>query len=693
MAIETEVENIVRDISTAIGGVNGLGLATSYYNNRQNLLGNIDMTGKPTSEDYYTEDDFENTSINVANEITNINNIVSKIEQSIAGLDAITYNSAMPKSIDAATIDFNTISAAIDTSITTSLATIQQKIEQFGQTDYQYDEFDGTYAPLFTGQSIAIQPPVFDTTGTTDIQRNVDNAFNELGGISFDSNISVGIAPSDLTTVNAPSSAIEDVAIPVFKLGEITVPSNTIDLDAIFGQYETYRENIWESANLQKIYNKTLDWLNGIDVYLSVEYQQNVFDNDRDRRLQALDDGLRTIASRHAARGFRLPTSYLSAQENELLQKYQFDATNSSREINKAVIEAAKEFQRFGAEKGIAIEQVNTQFTTAYNAAILDRLRTILDGHIKSFDLSLRGSELLIKIATTRAELLKMGYDAAISLQKLKTDKKQIEFDIYKTQVGVQISAKELEVKLYQLQVDTQIKEKELELRFTELEINGIVKKAELSSESGKLLFDKNRLDLELYKGKLEGEISKLKMDAEGYDAGLRKWNAELEEHVKDEQMQFEVYKGKKDLLLKETDLSNSEIEAQLKRLQGALSVFEKTIDAALQQKGFDLTAYVKQLEAAQTEINAFVSNQKAYDSVIDAKIKDSQFKLEGLKARLQQYLGDIEAWKTKVNAEATAFKVKADVDSGALISVIQEGSKAVAAATSIQLRTGKITA
>lgn len=183
------------------------------------------------------------------------------------------------------------------------------------------------------------------------------------------------------------------------------VPPAEIDWNGLYSALTTHKDRVWESAEMDTLIAKMQGLILGDEAWLTADYQANAFDLDRDRRLQTLDDSLRLITSRFAARNFRIPTSMLSTQENVQVLNYQMDNKNQSRELAKAVIEAARNFQQFAIGKGMDYEQINMQFTEAYNLALLEPIKLKVETYMKQI-------ETAANVFGNRVKEIMMKFDA-----------------------------------------------------------------------------------------------------------------------------------------------------------------------------------------------------------------------------------------------------------------------------------------
>ena len=276
--------------------------------------------------------------------------------------------------------------------------------------------------------------------------------------------------PAQLNTIEVydlPSRDIMDlvtdleerIADPsVFEpLGLFTPTQDIPDLDkfvrtAEFEDFMAERHNtyVWYSQQITDLIAEVNSVLTTGGYGVSDEMQQSLFDQDIERKLQALDDSLLRLNAGLGARGFRLPNSFLAGQRNELLQKHQFDRENQSREIIKLMEEHYRQNVQTAMDAGIKIENFHGDFTNKYDRMFIE---------MKGFAVEYFGKMLAADIAV---------FEAGV---------KQLEGYITKARFEIEAHKVNLESKNQELQkIELDLKVDELNLRRYLGEIDGYAK-------------------------------------------------------------------------------------------------------------------------------------------------------------------------------------------------------------------------
>lgn len=231
------------------------------------------------------------------------------------------------------------------------------------------------------------------------------------------------------------------------------------DWAALWATVSTHDDRVWQSTDLDALALKLAEIVQGGNaVWLTAEYQSRIYDRDSDRRLQTLNDMMDIAAARHAARGNRMPNSSLSVQESELLQKYQFDNTEQSREIAKVVEEAAMKYMQFGIEKGLTLEEINMKFTSSFDQMILETVKSRYETFIRQIEAESGVFKSQVMAIVSKLEAEKTAWDLTNSYNNMLLDADMAPWKKYKLQVETLVLEYQEKVRLYGTRVDAEVK-------------------------------------------------------------------------------------------------------------------------------------------------------------------------------------------------------------------------------------------
>lgn len=203
---------------------------------------------------------------------------------------------------------------------------------------------------------------------------------------------------NDIPTVSSVLGTVNSIRPDVFP----TAPSTN---DIV-----KYKKHIWESKQLDTIEAALMTYIENSGLP-STEFQDAVFDSNRERRLRVLNDSMDIIAAKTSGRGFKYAEGQTNAAILALLEKDQFDNENLNREITKTLTEWAKDNLHFAVQQGIAAEQAHMDFAYKYSAIYRELYSTQLNGVLEKFRIQVQ-QELaklaaLVKVVAARSDVLK----------------------------------------------------------------------------------------------------------------------------------------------------------------------------------------------------------------------------------------------------------------------------------------------
>lgn len=259
----------------------------------------------------------------------------------------------------------------------------------------------------------------------TDCQRKAENGIARLEAemlSSFSASVADPSEPDELKdiTFDLPN-------IPLALPDSLDDATEMQDPDASRVLHDSY---VWTGNYMQMVQRAISSALNSGGIGISDRLQDAIFGKDRERRKQALSDALDMANAGLGARGFSLPTDYLLATRSELLQKYQWDDTELSRQITTLMEEHARQNWQFCIQNGISAEQFHANFTTAYDKLFndathtaLEKYKTTLEHELNKFKTEIENINTALNGYKTRADIMKSEKDVAISLLKTRLEK------------------------------------------------------------------------------------------------------------------------------------------------------------------------------------------------------------------------------------------------------------------------------
>lgn len=208
------------------------------------------------------------------------------------------------------------------------------------------------------------------------------------------------------TTANA---ALNAIVVPTFAPLESAPSLNPV-----------WTEAFW--VNLKALLSESLTACDATNVdtlvtTLSSEterLQVALFAADRERKGQTLRDLYSAANATTGARGFSYPNSMTLALKLDAQQKYQFDLTQTARDLIKLIFEWAKNNYQFTLPQAANTHQADTEFNLKYAAALLqtyvEQTRLILDETKAKVEVALAQADFAVKEYNVKVETLLKKY-------------------------------------------------------------------------------------------------------------------------------------------------------------------------------------------------------------------------------------------------------------------------------------------
>ena len=219
--------------------------------------------------------------------------------------------------------------------------------------------------------------------------------------------------------------------------------------------FEMSNHKIWQDAFANKIEGSLSAYVSSMGIPDKI-YQDAIFEEDKQRKLQTLNDLYELADAKTGARGFTYPNDHGTILKLDAQQKYQFDLTQIGRDISKLVTEWARQNYQFAIDKGIALETFHADFTYKYCTAFVDIYKNLVLAAVERFkaDISkyiepiralVEAAKLPVEVAKLNSDISKANADIEAQENARKIDEAIKVFDIKSRQFitifGEQIKA------------------------------------------------------------------------------------------------------------------------------------------------------------------------------------------------------------------------------------------------------------
>jgi len=218
-----------------------------------------------------------------------------------------------------------------------------------------------------------------------------------------------------------------DYDMSVGAIPELPTYNPTASYDPL--EYDPHKDHVWDAAEMDQIEQEILDVFTNGGYGISQELQDSIFNQDRGRKLLALNDSLDKINASFSARGYRIPNNVLTGARNEAILKYQYDMENLNREITKLMEEHARTNWQFAVQQGISAETFHASFTSRYDEmfirmteAAVTKYKLLVEAELQAFKAKLEAITATISVNKVKIEAGATAINAQVQRAKLELD-------------------------------------------------------------------------------------------------------------------------------------------------------------------------------------------------------------------------------------------------------------------------------
>ncbi len=177
-----------------------------------------------------------------------------------------------------------------------------------------------------------------------------------------------------------------------------------------------YKQATYISSFFTFLEPQLIDFIENGGPGISQSVQDAIFQQTRERDLQALNDSLDVARVNYGRRGFPMPTSMMRAQENELIKTYQNNLNTSNRDITALIANRAQDTMKAAVNSGIRMEDVQAQFSLGYAKLLIDVSNQLINQYRMIQDANL--AEFRGQIESILAQVQVSESNATIELKK-----------------------------------------------------------------------------------------------------------------------------------------------------------------------------------------------------------------------------------------------------------------------------------
>jgi len=329
---------------------------------------------------------------------------------------------------------------------------------------------------------------------------------------------------------------------------------------------------------------------------LSEDVERAIFDRQKERDNEALQNAIDDTIDAWVARGLNLPDGIVVSHVDKLIRDYEHSKLDRSRDI---------------AIKQAELAQSNTQFaiTSATN------LETILIQH---------ADNVAQRALTSARAVCEVGialFDAQVRNYNAKLDAFKTQASVFESRIRAEIAKAELyrnELEGYRIKGELQAQQ--VEIYKSQLAgISSLINIYKTQMEASVLQNDINRSKIEMFKSKIDAYSAQLTAKATEYELYKSKINGESLK-VDLYKTRLEAYNSELNGVKTKTDILTTEARTKLENNRLLLNEYESNI-----------RKYVAEYTEAVEKMRAYTS---LYNS--DAAIYDADIRYQEAKARVE---------------------------------------------------------
>jgi hypothetical protein len=204
---------------------------------------------------------------------------------------------------------------------------------------------------------------------------------------------------------------------------------------------DEYKRSTYVSPFFQYLEPKLIEIIDGNYVEALTQNFDMLYDHQKERDLQTLNEALDVSASRYGKRGFPLPPDMLNAQQTELIEKYRFDKTNRGREIATQLVERMHDAIKNAMAVGVKMEDIQSQFSL--NFAVM--LNNFINSEVAQFRAAQEA-----RIAEFEGQLKKIMAEVEVGRINEQLDRNYQEQLLKKWQIEANIEFKKVDTEIEQ---------------------------------------------------------------------------------------------------------------------------------------------------------------------------------------------------------------------------------------------------
>ena len=274
-----------------------------------------------------------------------------------------------------------------------------------------------------------------------------------INALSAVTNLTLG----NLSAAAGTKPVLTTLTLPTYVAADFTgisAPALPSAPSLAAGTSAMWSETFW--TNLKTKLSAFTDNITGSDDIDSVvvkltsdtdKLQVALYAKEYERRTQTLRDLYSGADASSGAAGFSYPNSMTTALKLDAQQKFQFDMSQTSRDLVATIFDWAKSNYQFSIQQGVAAHGADVDFNIRYLGATLEAYSTNVNALLDKYKAELAGA---VSKAETKVREYLTQFTAELDKQRAlkEIQLKDADFDLAVAKVNADIAAEDMKIKL-----------------------------------------------------------------------------------------------------------------------------------------------------------------------------------------------------------------------------------------------------
>jgi len=422
-------------------------------------------------------------------------------------------------------------------------------------------------------------------------------------------------------------------------------PPPLLELEAPSWSYTPPSE--YKSALMDILNNKLQNNIVNGGTGLPEDIEQAIYDRQKERDEQQINETINQAMETWASRGFDLPPGMLMAEVDKILLDYQHSKLDRSRDIAINQAELEQKNMQFSIQAGIDLERLRVQIFMDLANIALNAAKSYADIGIAIYNAKVTQYRALVDSYRTQMEAVRQKLEAQVTkleVYKGQLDGARLQEELNKDKLNVfnsQLEAVRNKIAIYNSKVETYKSFIQTELAKIDAfkgqieayvgKVNAYATKVSAISkklEIGKLKVDiantkasLKRTEMEAYRTKVEAEATKAQITNEINKAKLSSYESEAQVKLKEIESSLMINQSKIDEFKAKTDLYKTKAQIQVEKSKLNVMQYEAQLEAykndyvlALEQAKYKLNSAI---EAAKISVTAATAGGDIYSNMV----------------------------------------------------------------------------